>query len=53
MLGHSNPNTSLLNGLRELYRVKLFNKQVMLGLRDRGSINKHVVFVYIYMVRYL
>ena len=45
MSGHTDPNTSLLNGLCESYRVNLFNKQVMLGLRDRDSINKHVVFV--------
>ena len=45
MLGHTDPNTSLLNGLCESYHVKLFNKQVMLGLRDRDSINKHAVFV--------
>ena len=45
MSAHTNPNTSLLNGLFESYRVKLFNKQVMLGLRDRDLINKHVVFV--------
>ena len=31
MLGHANPNTCLLNGLWESYRVNLFNKQVMLG----------------------
>ena len=45
MSGHTDPNTSLLNGLCELYRVKLFNKQVILGLRDRDLINKHVVYV--------
>ena len=45
MSGHTDPNTSLLNGLCESYHVKLFNKQVMLGLRDRDSINKHAVFV--------
>ena len=45
MSGHTDPNTSLLNGLCESYRVKLFNKQVILGLRDRDLINKHVVYV--------
>ena len=45
MSGHTDPNTSLLNGLCESYRVKLFNKQVILGLRDHDLINKHVVYV--------
>ena len=45
MSGHTDPNTILLNGLCKSYRVNLFNKHVMLGLRDHDSINKHVVFV--------
>ena len=46
------PNpTCFLNGLCELCRVNLFNKQVMLGLTYHDTINKRVVFELTHIVK--
>ena len=52
-MGHVNTNiTRLLNELCESYHANLFNKSVVLGLRDHATINKRVVFVSTHIVEY-
>ena len=53
VLDHVHPNmTHLSNELCESHCINLINKQVVLGLKSFNTINKHIIFVLLYIVEW-